>query len=258
MRELIGKGGLVLIGVAIAFGQERAVFDVLSVKHAGDMRSQQVAVGPNNWRLNLRPFRYTSGSVSVKESLMTILAEAYQLKPFQIQGPDWLEQEVYEIETRMPEGTSKETARLMMQSALADRLGLQARREQKEFSVFILKALPGSNKLEEVLPTPTTYGYSAGWDHLEAKPAMPLSALASNLSRAAGRPVLDETGLKGYYKVKLQWNVEPSRPDGGADHVGSDAGMISALPQAGLKLEPAKRMMDWLVIEKVAKEPTEN
>ena len=194
----------------------------------------------------------------MKQSLMSIVTETYQVKAFQIQGPDWLDQEVYEIDTRMPEGTSKETARLMMQSALADRLGLKLRREKKEFSVFVLKAIPGSNKLEELLPTPTSFGYSAGMDHLEANPAMPLGALAGILSRAAGRPVLDETGLRGYYKVKLQWNAEPTRAEGGIIHVGTDAGMISALPQVGLKLEPAKRMMDWLVIEKVAKEPTEN
>jgi uncharacterized protein (TIGR03435 family) len=40
--------------------------------------------------------------------------------------------------------------------------------------------------------------------------------------------------------------------------IGVDVGMINALPQIGLKLEPVKRMMDSLVVEKASKEPTEN
>jgi uncharacterized protein (TIGR03435 family) len=88
---------------------------------------------------------------------------------------------------------------------------------------------------------------------------MPLSALASHLSQSAGRPVLDETGRKGMYKIKLQWNAEPpTAAPGAVVRVGTDVGILGALSQAGLKLEPAKRMMDWLIIEKVEKEPTEN
>jgi uncharacterized protein (TIGR03435 family) len=96
-------------------------------------------------------------------------------------------------------------------------------------------------------------------DFMEATPGMPISALLFNLTRAAGRPVLDETGLKGFYKVSLHWNAEPVRPEPGqVIQVGTDPALLSALPQIGLKVEPAKRTLDSLVIEKVNKEPTEN
>jgi len=248
---------LTLLTAGLAAAQTPA-FEVVSVKHVGDQQSNAVQTGPGSFRSNMRPFKYTPGTVSCRTTMMSILTEAYQVKDFQIQGPDWIKQEVYELNANMPEGTSKETARLMLQKMLADRFALGLKRDQKEFPVMLLKEIPGTTKLEEVVPAPAQYGYSAGMDHLEANPGMPLSALASNLSRAAGRPVLDETGRKGMFKIKLQWNAEPPRPEGGVIHVGADTGILSALGQVGLKLEPAKRMMDWLVIEKVEKEPTEN
>jgi uncharacterized protein (TIGR03435 family) len=141
---------------------------------------------------------------------------------------------------------------------LADRIGLKLQKEQKEFPVLLMVTIPGGKKLEELVPTPKQFGYSMSRDSLEADPGMPLSALTSNLSQAAGRPVLDETGLKGYYKVKLQWNADPPSTEGAVVRLGTGTGMIAALSQIGLKLEPAKRMLDNLVIEKVNKEPTEN
>jgi uncharacterized protein (TIGR03435 family) len=250
---------LLLVAPLNAIAQEQPAFDVVSIKHVGDVQSTVVHEG-NSSRTTLQPFRYSGGSVSCKTTLSSILTEAYQVKSFQVQGPGWLEQEVYEIGARMPDGTSRETSRLMLQTMLGDRLGLKLRREQKEFAVFALVTIPGSTKLEEVKPTPTTFGYRMGMDSLEADPGMPLSALASTLSRAAGRPVLDETGLKGFYKVRLQWNAEPIQPErtGGVIHMGTDSAMLSALPQIGLKLESVKRLLDNLVVEKVSKEPTEN
>jgi uncharacterized protein (TIGR03435 family) len=93
---------------------------------------------------------------------------------------------------------------------------------------------------------------------MEAIPGMSMSSFAQMLARPAGRVVLDETRLAGIYKVKLQWTEELPRTDGGAIYLSTDRGMISALPQIGLKLEPAKSMLDNLVVEKVSKEPTAN
>ena len=38
---------------------------------------------------------------------MTILTEAFDVKTWQIQGPDWLGAEVYEVAANMPEGTPR-------------------------------------------------------------------------------------------------------------------------------------------------------
>jgi uncharacterized protein (TIGR03435 family) len=231
---------------------------VVSLKHVGDVQANMIQEG-NGRRTDYRPFRYSGGSVSAKQPLMRILAEAFDLKTFQIHGPGWLDQEVYVIDARMPEGTSRETAHQMLQTMLADRMGLQARRESKEYQVFVLMTIPGSNKLQEITPAPTRFSYRTGTDYLQGEPGMPISSLLFALSQAAGRPVLDESGLKGFYKVSLHWNAEPFRPEPGAVvHMGTDPALLTALPQIGLKVEPMKRTLDSLVIEKLVKEPSEN
>jgi len=236
-------------------------FDVLSVKHVGDAASISTSISTGEGTTtysNRQPVRFVGGSMSCKTTLLGILRAAYELKDYQIQGPDWIDREVYEIGARMPDGTPLSTARRMLQSALADRMGLRVRLEKKEFPVLLLVAIPGTKKLEEVATDAQTFTYNMGMDSMEAIPGMSMRSLAEMLARPAGRPVLDETGLAGIYKVKLQWTEEPPRADAGVIYLGADRGMISALPQIGLKLEPAKRMLDNLVVEKVSKEPTAN
>src|SRR5438552_2076997 len=133
---------IALIGVAMAAAfalsaqpTARPAFDVASLKHVGDTQSNAVQVGPGSFLSNMRPFRFTPGTVSCRTTLMTFLTEAYDLKTWQIQGPEWLGAEVYELAANMPEGASRETARLMLQTMLAERMGLKLRRDQKEFSV---------------------------------------------------------------------------------------------------------------------------
>jgi uncharacterized protein (TIGR03435 family) len=259
MRRWLGRCCFGAFVTVTANAQAAApAFDVVSVKHIGDVQSTMVQEG-NQRKTTLVGLRFTGGAVSCKMTLSDILMEAYQVRGFQVLGPGWIEQEVYEIAARMPDGTSRETARLMLQTMLADRLGVKLHREQKEFSVFRLVVIPGTTRLEEVTPAPTSTRTRFGMDMLEADPGMPLSSLATRLARATGKPVLDETGKTGYYKVKLHWNATPYEPTPGVAHeIGVDVGMISALPQIGLKLEPVKRMMDSLVVEKASKEPTEN
>lgn len=231
-------------------------FDVVSIKHVGD--NHVVLTSGSTGTSPLRPFNYTPNSFSCRQTLSSLVREAYQVLDFQVKGPEWVATEVYEVKATMPEGTSKETTRLMLQAALVDRFGLQLHREPKEFQVFRLVVLPDASKLEEITPAPETYGYRIGMDYLDATSGMPMLGLASVLSHAAGRPVFDETGLKGAYKVNLHWNADPPSSDARVVVMGRDSGLISALSQLGLKLEPAKRTMDLLTVEKATKEPSAN
>ena len=258
MRASLRTYGLLALCVS-AFARDRATFDVVSLKHVGDVEANMIHEG-NSSHTDYRQFRYTPSSVSAKQPLLRFLQEAFGLKDFQIQGPGWLSQEIYEFDARMTAGTVRETAQQMLQAALADRLGLVVRREQKEYQVFVLVKIPGSNKLQEIpTPEPPSFSYRSGMDSLEATPGMPIAALLFTLTRAAGRPVLDETGLKGFYKVSLHWTGEPIRPQPGqVVQMGTDPVLLSTLPQIGLKVEPARRTLDSLVTEKVNKEPTGN
>ncbi len=51
---------LILLIASAAFAQQRPTFDVLSIKHVGDMQSNMVQEG-NMRRSNMRAFQFTPG-----------------------------------------------------------------------------------------------------------------------------------------------------------------------------------------------------
>ena len=74
-----------------------------------------------------------------------------------------------------------------------------------------------------------------------------MQQLAELLTNAAGRPIVDKTGLAGYYAFTLEYVL-------GNEGVS----VFTALQeQLGLKLEPARGPLDVVVIDRIER-PTEN
>jgi uncharacterized protein (TIGR03435 family) len=96
----------------------------------------------------------------------------------------------------------------------------------------------------------------------------PMSSLVNLLGMALGRPVLDETGLKGGFDFKLEWSPDmgssglSNKPGAPAVQKAEEAGV--SLPdstgpsifnavqeQLGLRLESKKTPVETLVIERI-------
>jgi uncharacterized protein (TIGR03435 family) len=98
---------------------------------------------------------------------------------------------------------------------------------------------------------------------------MTMEAFASQaLSRFAGRPTLDKTGLTGQFDIQMEFTPdgipgiagcgmpgEPGNLSQQADPGG--ASIFDALQQMGLRLEPGKGPVEILVIDHVER-PSEN
>ncbi len=56
-------------------------------------------------------------------SLRNLLMTAYDVKTYQVSGPDWLMTERYDIVARVPAGATKEQVNVMWQNLLAERFG---------------------------------------------------------------------------------------------------------------------------------------
>ena len=81
-----------------------------------------------------------------------------------------------------------------------------------------------------------------------------MAQLARQLSNTAGRPVMDRTGLTGYYAFALDWFPADRTPPPDLDA----PDMFAALrEQLGLRLDPARAPVEKLVIDHVEK-PSEN
>ena len=227
-----------------------STFEVVSVKHSGRL----LAGGS----LNQRSFQARGDRLTCELSLANILRWAYSLDyPWLLSAPKWAEEEAYEVVALMPPGTSDDRARVMVQAMLMDRLKLVVHREARTFSVNALICGKSGPKVDEV-PKPERWtaaarpGRSPDLWFFEGEPASPIQPLVALLTEATRRPVLDGTGLKGFYKFHLEWIWDQNQ--GGSMY----EGMVAALPQIGLKLESRKADLEVLVVDHAEKEPIPN
>ena len=128
-------------------------FDIIAVHQhsssgadpASSMQSN-VPLGPGDI------FTPTGGVLSVRNAhLITLVAFAFRLSDAQLAElrahvPDWVLTDRFDVEARTDDRTAgKNTLRLMMQSLLAERFGLQVHHEQRQSTVFGLLLLkPGT------------------------------------------------------------------------------------------------------------------
>jgi uncharacterized protein (TIGR03435 family) len=75
-----------------------------------------------------------------------------------------------------------------------------------------------------------------------------MKGLANRLSRDLDRPVLDNTGISGTYRIDLQWAREGDGP----------SAFAAIEEQLGLKLQASKSPFDVLVIDHAERTPAAN
>jgi uncharacterized protein (TIGR03435 family) len=87
-------------------------------------------------------------------TLRDLIALAYNVKAFQVSGPDWLATTRFDIQATMPEGSTKETAPAMLQALLKDRFKLVAHPSNEEQSVLALTVGKNGPKLKAAAEAP--------------------------------------------------------------------------------------------------------
>jgi uncharacterized protein (TIGR03435 family) len=188
-------------------------------------------------------------------SLKAIILAAYGIKDYQYSGPDWLEKERFDISAKAPGIVEDDQMLLAMQALLVERFHLAVHRESKPTAAYVLVVAKGGPKLHEVKPGPKSSNNSQrgsdGITHLTSQ-RVSMERLAAMLMRFADRPVVDRTGLTGVYDFKLDWAGDEK-----ADTTAPS--LFTALQeQLGLKLQPDKIPVEFLVVDRCDKLPTEN
>ncbi len=125
-------------------------FDVASIKPAPDLMTlvQQIQSGKAHIGVKIDGHRLDMGFSSLRD----LICYAYDVKPHQVSGPDWLVSERFEVMATIPDGATKEQAPQMMQTLLAERFGLKFHRESKEHPVYALVVAKGGPKMKEAPP----------------------------------------------------------------------------------------------------------
>jgi uncharacterized protein (TIGR03435 family) len=258
-------------------------FEVASIKPAPPPSGGNLRV-----RMGGDPGRIDMANITLKD----MIRQAYQVKEYQIAGPDWMNFTRFDVVAKIPPKTTKEQIPLMWQSLLADRFKLSLHRDQKELPVYVLVVGKNGPKLKESEesgnpPAPPGGGLflgggrgmmQMGRGRLTAS-RMNLAGFADLLSRQMDRPVVDQTGLAGSYDFSLEWTPDERQkmtfaggvagpPPGAEEHVrlggpetAAPAGptiFVALQEQLGLKMEARKSAVEILVIDHVEKAPTEN
>jgi uncharacterized protein (TIGR03435 family) len=276
-----------------AFGQAAPLsFEAASLKPTAspsspDRMMRLMSGGPGS----TDPGRFTYTNVTLK----LLVEMAYNLKEFQVEGPDWIDSMGFDLIATMQQGTTKEQASQMMQTLLAERFKLQFHRETKPMPMFALVVGKSGSKMKEVeTPTAIPDGPSPSGPrgmgrgpgirmmlspngiHVAGQTTM--TQFADLLTRQLGRPVVDRTELAKEYDVDITWmpdSMDSARmapmgrgPEGGPGGPGPDgprAGADAAVSLAqaldeklGLKLDARKSPAEVLIIDRAEKTPVEN
>lgn len=193
-------------------------------------------------------------------TLTDLITYAYSVRYEQVAGaPGWAGSEHYDIVAKADgEGILADAqSRQMYQILLADRFRLKVHRESQEVAVYALIVGKNGPKLAAAAPDAaggfSVTGRPSGELHLEAKKTT-MEGLARQLSNTAGRPVLDRTGLTGFYAFTLDWIPATSTPLSAME----TPSMFTAVQeQLGLRLQSSKGMIEKLVVDG-AERPSEN
>lgn len=259
-RELLAVGvfGRVVLIAAVLLGcifagargprwsafaqQQRLEFEVASVKPSAPITGGPFLVGGRGGPGTADPGRITYTNYALRNVIMA----AYEVKPYQVNGPAWLDTERFDIVAKVPEGATKEQVKLMWQSLLADRFKLTLHHETKDLPMYELTVGKNGPRMKPSVEDPNAAAGGPGVDGRGGPPPPPLptgrdgipqlppgrrgafimrgpgrmtitanvqalSALAEMLGNQLGNPVVDKTGLTGTYDYKLEYAPEPGQ-----------------------------------------------
>jgi uncharacterized protein (TIGR03435 family) len=167
-------------------------------------------------------------------TLKTLVMRAYDVKTYQVQGPDWIGTESYDVMAKVPEGVPADKVPAMLQALLAERFGVKLHKETRILPAYELGVAKGGPKLKEIdtaklpgMPEPGA-GPSPpegrrGPPSVSSMPAgammimfnsngartfrgnMTMAQLTNYFTNSLDRPVFDNTGLKGTYEIELSY-----------------------------------------------------
>jgi uncharacterized protein (TIGR03435 family) len=198
-------------------------------------------------------------------SLFGLIMYAYGLRPYQVANSAQLSHTMYDIAAEIEDGHSRtrEEFRPFMENLLRDRFKLQVHSEETETPVYALLVSKTGVKFKASDPgakparvgraiSPTARGRELTWTGASMEEFADLIRNSDGLDRL----VVDQTGLKGRYDIKIAYvaqnriGTQPLGPE--------DVDIFAALPaQLGLILAPQKAMVRRLVVDH-SENPSEN
>jgi uncharacterized protein (TIGR03435 family) len=215
-------------------------FEVASVKRA----APQTGTGA---RITGALPQHDPGRVNYPSvDLKSIVAIAWHIDRDLIAGPQWMDDERYDIVATLPGGATQDQVPRMLQYLLAERFHMSVHEETRSRTGLALLASKSGAKLTKANET-SHPGFTSGADKVTFG-KLTLPGFARTLSRFTGRPVTDETGIAGEYDITLNASWEDM----------SSGALMPPIQDLGLRFEPRKVSAKFLIVDKADKVPTGN
>ena len=240
-----------MITAAMIYAQAPMTFEVATIKPAPTIiagQNQRVTAG-----VHIDRNQFQSNSLTLRD----YMGIAYQLRIYQIEGPEWISTDRFDINAKIPtiEGRTMQNEDLqnMMRDLVEDRFELKTPKVQRDFPIYALVQLKDGikaklNAQDELDANGVTVGgtgnaqgtvislgrgstMTMGGNKLAVTKASTLT-LAEMLARFTDRPVLDQTGLKDTYDFEMTMTQE----DFQAMQIRSAIAAGVTLPPQALKL----------------------
>ena len=254
------KSAFLVAALAVAYAQSPA-FEVASIRPSDPAGT--VAIRRSGYRI-----------ATTSTSLQFLITWAYDVHSDRLYGkPNWLDSVRYDIVANAPQDNPPAPRRpgqptelqVMMQALLAERFRLIIHRETRELPMYALVVTKGGPKFR-LTEAPAVMGqtpFSMPGQGRLIGTQVSAEMLAKVLSDQLSRSVQDQTGLKGVFDFRLEWEPDASsaRPDDLSTPADPRTGssLFTAIQEhLGLKMEARKAPVEVLVIDHIERAPTEN
>jgi uncharacterized protein (TIGR03435 family) len=174
------------------------------------------------------------------QTVQELMRLAWRVKPYQIAGPDYTNDQRFDVSAKLPDGSKADQVPDMLKNLLIDRFKIAVHTESRDLPVYALTLGKGGMKMKEYAPGPGDAAPDAPAD-AAPKAALNVNAqgsekgvyidygggsslsfvpekfeghkvsfdrVADALSRFMDRPVVNMTGLTGLYDFSLAFSRE--------------------------------------------------
>jgi uncharacterized protein (TIGR03435 family) len=215
---------------------------------AGELPQNLLEGKPALYQVIIRPTQTTNrqgvagggGLTALGCSLSEILSTVYPFSVSRIVSDSPLPKGRFDFVAKTPD-RSDETRNLLLRQGIQTTFGITTTVETRETDVFIL-TLKRTNASGLIRAATKASSSSSGPGRIGGV-NMSINALREGLEKSLGKPVIDETELKGGFDIDLKW-VQADR-----DTPNPEALIQAVQEQLGLALTQAKRRIEVLVVD---------
>jgi uncharacterized protein (TIGR03435 family) len=263
---------LIYLGLLISSVAAAQTFEVASVKPAAPYKGGPIHIATNGGPGTNDPTRLTFSNAT----LSMILRTAFDLQDTQkINGPEWLNIDMFDIAATLPQSATKDEMRIMLQNLLAERFHMTWHREKQNLPAYVLTTAKGRLRLpapKDTASRPSPKENTLSGIRTVTCENCTVGEFVKKLGRPDGLFVFDETGLTGAYEFALTY--EPVYACKSCTVGGTDGAAPPPAPpppdqappvisvaldqQLGLKLDKKQRPVDVIVIDLIDRVPTPN